>query len=209
LTNYKSFGENQWFPASFHYLACAARSSERYNEWYANAGYTRGVSNYTIDSVGCKFGEAAVNMFQKRAEDADNNAVLAINPIINLRGSYYIWGNRTTYGLESDLRASHFLNIRQLCSTIKKKVYVACRQLTFDPNSDMLWVNFCNSIKPLLEQMKADQGIADYKIIKQKTNRKAFLAVVIRIVPIEAVEDFDISIHLEDSLEGVIATAEE
>jgi hypothetical protein len=57
--------------------------------------------------------------------------------------------------------------------------------------------------------MKADQGIADYKIIKQKTNRKAFLAVVIRIVPIEAVEDFDISIHLEDSLEGVIATAEE
>ena len=73
----------------------------------------------------------------------------------------------------------------------------------------MLWVNFCNSIKPLLEQMKADQGIADYKIIKQKTNRKAFLAVVIRIVPIEAVEDFDISIHLEDSLEGVIATAEE
>lgn len=209
LTNYKAFGENQWFPASFHYLACAARSSERYNEWYANAGYTRGVSNYTIDSVGCKFGEAAVNMFQKRAIDADNNAELAINPIINLRGSYYIWGNRTTYGLESDLRASHFLNIRQLCSTIKKKVYVACRQLTFDPNSDMLWVNFCNSIKPLLEQMKADQGIADYKIIKQKTNRKAFLAVVIRIVPIEAVEDFDISIHLEDSLEGVIATAEE
>lgn len=215
LSEVSAFGNNQTFPASFHYLACAARSSERYSEWYANAGYTRGVSKYTIESVGCKFGEAAVNMFQKRASDPANNVVMAINPIINLRGSYYIWGNRTTFGLgavntpEGDLKASHFLNIRQLCSSIKKKVYVSCRQITFDPNSDMLWVNFCNSIKPLLEKMKADQGIADYKISKVKTNRKAFLSVIIRIVPIEAVEDFDISIHLEDSLEGIIATAEE
>lgn len=215
LSEVSAFGNNQTFPASFHYLACAARSSERYNEWYANAGYTRGISSYTIDSVGCKFGEAAVNMFQKRASDPANNVTMAINPIINLRGSYYLWGNRTTEALgatgtpNGDLRASHFLNIRQLCSTIKKKVYVACRQITFDPNSDLLWINFCNSIKPMLEKMKADQGIADYKISKVKTPRKAFLSVVITIVPIEAVEDFDISIHLEDSLEGVIATAEE
>lgn len=209
------FGGNTTFPASFHYLACAARSAEHFNEWYANAGYTRGISNLLIDTTTCKFGEAAVNMFQKRAADTANNVSLAINPIINLRGSYYIWGNRTTLALgdpktaEGDLKASHFLNIRQLCCTIKKKVYVACRQLTFDPNSNVLWDNFCNSIKPLLEKMKADQGIADYKISKVKTNRKAFLAASIRIVPIEAVEDFDISIYLEDSLNGIIATAEE
>jgi hypothetical protein len=217
LSKLSAFGNNKTFPASFHYLACAARSSERYNEWYANAGYTRGISSYTIDSVGYKFGEAAVNMFQKRAKDVANNALCAINPIINLRGTYYLWGNRTTFALgdpasaaDGDLKASHFLNIRQLCSSIKKKVYVACRQITFDPNSDMLWINFCNSIKPLLEKMKADQGIADYKILKVKNDRKAFLSVIIRIVPIEAVEDFDISIYLEDSLEGVIAaTAEE
>ena len=211
----ESFGNNQWFPASFHYLACAARSSERFAEWYANAGYTRGISKYTVEAVGCKFGEAAVNMFQKRVSDPDNDVVMAINPIINLRGTYYLWGNRTAETLgaagtdDGDLKASHFLNIRQLCCSIKKKVYVTCRQATFDPNSDLLWVKFCNSIKPLLDKMKADQGIADYKISKVKTKRKAFLSVIIRIVPIEAVEDFDISIHLEDSLEGIIATAEE
>jgi hypothetical protein len=215
LSEFATF-DNQWFPASFHYLACAARSSERFSEWYANAGYTRGVSDYTIEAVSGKFGEAAVNMFQKRSSDPDNNVVLAINPIINLRGTYYLWGNRTTFALgakdtdDGDLKASHFLNIRQLCSSIKKKVYVACRQITFDPNSNALWTKFCNSIKPLLEKMKADQGIADYKILKVKNNRKAFLSVIIRIVPIEAVEDFDISIYLEDSLEGTIAaTAEE
>lgn len=206
---------NQWFPASFHYLACAARSSERFAEWYANAGYTRGISKYTVEAVGCKFGEAAVNMFQKRASDPANNVTMAINPIINLRGTYYLWGNRTTETLgavntdDGDLKASHFLNIRQLCSSIKKRVYITCRQATFDPNSDLLWVKFCNSIKPLLDRMKADQGIADYKILKVKSKRKAFLSAVIRIVPIEAVEDFDISIYLEDSLSGVIATAEE
>ena len=215
LSEVASFGNNKTFPASFHYLACASRSSEHYNEWYANAGYTRGISNYTIESVNCNFGEAAVNMFQKRAKDPDKNVLRAINPIINLRGSYYIWGNRTTFDLgdkdktDGDLKASHFLNIRQLCSTLKKKVYVTCRQLTFDPNSEILWINFCNAIKPLLEKMKTDQGIADYKLSKTKTTHKAFLAVKIRIVPIEAVEDFDISVYLEDSLNGIIATADE
>lgn len=214
------FGDNDWFPASFHYLACAANSAERFNEWYANAGYTRGISNrYTIKSVGCKFGEAAVQMLQRRAAYVENNVTLldlAVNPIINLRGSHYVWGNRTTFPLgnandpiNGDLKASHFLNIRQLCSSIKKDVYMACRRITFDPNSDMLWINFCNLIKPLLETMKADQGIADYKIMKVKNKRKAFLSVIIRIVPIEAVEDFDISIHLEDSFDGVVATTEE
>jgi hypothetical protein len=144
LSEIASFGNNRTFPASFHYLACAARASELYNEWYANAGYTRGISKYTIDAVGCKFGEAAVNMFQKRASDPANNVTIAINPIINLRGTYYLWGNRTTEALgaegtdDGDLKASHFLNIRQLCSSIKKKVYVTCRQATFDPNSDTL-----------------------------------------------------------------------
>ena len=57
--------------------------------------------------------------------------------------------------------------------------------------------------------MKADQGISDYKIIKVKSDRKAFLSAIIRIVPIEAVEDFDISVYLEDSIAGTIANTEE
>lgn len=209
-----AFGGNKTFPASFHYLACAARSSATYNEWYANAGYTRGISKYTIEKVGCRLGEAAVNVLQRRT--ANDKIKLAVNPIINLRGNYYIWGNRTAHQLNEanstnpDLQASHFLNIRQLCSTIKKQVYMSCRQLTFDPNSDTLWTNFCNSIIPVLEDMKADQGISDYKILKVKNPRKAFLSAIIRIVPIEAVEDFDISVYLEDSIGGEItATVEE
>ena len=47
--------------------------------------------------------------------------------------------------------------------------------------------------------MKADQGIRDYKILKEATNQKATLKAKIRIIPIEAVEDFYLTVSLEDS----------
>jgi len=201
------------FPASFHYLACAAKAAETYNEWYAVAGFTRGISNYTIESLGCKLGEAAVDILEPRYATA--NITKAINLVVKIKNSYYLWGNRTAYALgakegnEGDLRASHFLNIRQLCTTIKKDVYVACRRFTFDPNSDLLWVNFCNAIRPTLEKMKSDQGISDYKFVKVKSSQKALLTAKIRIVPIEAVEDFDIKLYLEDSIGGITTDIEE
>jgi hypothetical protein len=58
----------------------------------------------------------------------------------------------------------------------------------------------------MLEQMKADQGIRDYEFVRDFTDRKALLKARIRIVPIEAVEDFEIGLYLEDSLEGVVLT---
>lgn len=223
------YNNNKTFPASFHYLACAANSSNNnYSEWYANAGYTRGVSKYTIESTGCKFGEIAVQALEPRfllkvgqektvdekgmAYMKDINATVAINLIIKIKSSYYLWGNRTGKKLgtrgasDGDLVAQHFLNIRQLSTTIKKQIYVTCRRLTFDPNSNMLWINFRSLLTPMLEQMKADQGIKDYKFVKNVTDRKALLSAKVRIVPIEAVEDFDIGLYLEDSLEDVIIT---
>ena len=57
--------------------------------------------------------------------------------------------------------------------------------------------------------MKADQGISGYKISRVATDKKALLVAKIRIVPIEAIEDFDISIYLEDSLSGIVVDVDE
>ena len=57
--------------------------------------------------------------------------------------------------------------------------------------------------------MKNDQGIRGYKVSKVANDKKALMTARIRIVPIEAVEDFDISLYLEDSLEGIIVSADE
>ena len=202
-------------PSSFHYLACAAKTAERFNEWYAVAGYQRGICNLPIKAVGCRFGEEAINALQPRYKNDTNNLNVAANLITSIKGSYYLWGNRTAFELgqentkDGNLRASHYLNIRQLCNTIKKQLYITCRKYTFDPNSDILWANFCADLRPLLEKMKGDQGIEDYKFIKIKTAQKAMLKAKIRIVPVYAVEDFDISLTLEDSIAGLVATVDE
>ena len=139
----------------------------------------------------------------------------ALNVIKTVKGNYYLWGNRTAELLldkndGGDLMASHFLNIRQLCTTIKKQAYVTSKRYTFDPNSDVLWINWQNGIRPTLEKMKGDQGIEDYKFVKRANNgQKAILKAKIRIVPIEAVEDFDITLTLEDSISGTTVEADE
>lgn len=200
------------FPASFHYLACAIASQQRFAEWYAVAGYTRGISSRPIRYTSLTFGEILINTLAPRVLTPKNNPYTkhAINLILSERGSYYLWGNRTAEPLDNDgLRFSHFLNIRQLCSTLKQIIYQASRTFTFDPNSDLLWVNFVNAIKPTLNGMQADQGIKAFMISRVATDQKALLKAKIRIVPIEALEDFDISIHLEDSLSGIIVQADE
>lgn len=202
------FANNKTLPGAFHYLACFMSSLKSgFREWYAAAGYSRGVSSYAIKTTTVKLGEIAINALEPRyVTNQETDPNIACNVIAYFRGSYYLWGNRTAYPLGDysageDLVAQHFLNIRQLCTTIKKQLYIACRRFTFDPNSDTLWVNFVNAIKPTLEEMKADQGIRDYKILKvyEEKPKKATLKAKIRIIPIEAVEDFDIEVRLEDT----------
>ena len=204
----EEFDSNTKFPGAFHYLACFANMlGSGFREWYAAAGYTRGVSKYKIDHTSVKLGEIAINALEPRCKTGNGTEpAFACNVIANFRGSYYLWGNRTAFPLHSkddqkygDLTASCFLNIRHLCATVKKQLYVACRRYTFDPNSDTLWFNFVNAIKPTLEAMKADQGVRDYRIMKVPTDKKATLKAKIRIIPIEAVEDFDLEVSLEDS----------
>lgn len=198
-------------PCSLHFLLCAAKAQENYAEWYAAAGYTRGIANKTIKYTTYNFGDLVINTLAPREPNSyigDNGK--AINLILNERGSYYLWGNRTAASLDKNgLKFSHFLNIRQLCTTLKQVIWEASRRFTFDPNSDVLWINFVNAVRPTLERMKGDQGIAGYRLSKVETTEKAVLKAIIRIVPIEAVEDFDISIYLEDNVEGLNVEADE
>jgi len=162
------------------------------------AGYTRGISDFNVVGSGCKLGESAIQVLQARTKE---NLTCAANMVVCIRGEYLFWGNRTANKLGDELVASDFFNIREICCTLKKQIYLACRQLTFDPNSDILWTNFKNKLTPILEKMKNDQGIEDYEFVKVADSRRALLNANIRIVPIEAVEDFEIGVYLEDSLE--------
>ena len=193
-------------PGSFGYLLAFAQSVANKPSWLAVAGASRGrIPSIVSPFVTIKYGEIEANALQSRESGA-----YTVNPICNINPyGVILWGNRTLnpVGLgvtqQQDLVASNFLNIRNLVSSIKKVLFTTSRGLTFEQNSDILWINFKSGITPLLDQMVWGNGIADYRLIKKKSNKKSTLKAVIRIVPIEAVEDFDITVEMADSVEIV------
>lgn len=204
---YKAAVVDDLLPGSHAYLAAFALSVQSNPSWLAIAGSTRGkIPGLVSPFVSIKYGELEANDLQSRVQGA-----ITINPVCNITPyGFILWGNRTLLPVGSgtvqqdDLVASNFLNIRNIVASIKKTLFVASRAQTFEQNDDILWINFKAMITPLLDQMKTGNGIADYRLIKQKATKKAQVKAIIRIVPIEAVEDFDLTIEMSDSIETVI-----
>lgn len=202
----EAYENNRTLPASFHYLACAAycMNELRSKEYQAFAGEYRGICKYTIEKTSLKLGELAVNKLEPRRIKDATSLQYAVNPIVLLNGSYYLYGNRTGAKLnKDDLQWRHFLNVRQLCCTVNKTVYDVCKRYRFDPNDDILWTNIRVGVSPVLDSAKASRGIRDYKIVKLVNARRALVSGRIKMVPIEAVEDFVMNLSLENSIDGL------
>lgn len=193
-----NFTSSQTLPASYAYLASFANSTISNPNWFAIAGSKRGIIP-KLDKPLTKFGELEANALQSR-DDGD----ISINPIclVNPYG-YIIWGNRTLNPINGNLTASDFLNIRQLITDIKKQLFIVSRALTFEQNTNTLWNKFKSMITPLLERMQTSQGIEGFKLTKVNSDEKGTVYAKIKIIPIEAVEDFTLDVELADSLSTV------
>lgn len=197
LYSIRTLGVNTTMPGSFAYLKCLANSLKLNDAWYAIAGVTRGLVGDLIQLTHPISG-AMSDLLQNGA--AGDKIGRAINPIVNIKPyGNCIWGNRTLFKNDAGLVASSFLNIRMLSDAVKKAVYVAAKKMTFELNTDILWLNFKSEIIPTLESMIAGNGLSNYKISRKSTNKKATVACVIRLYAVEAVEDWDITIELSDS----------
>ena len=197
-------------------------------EWLAIAGATRGAipGSYKVDGF---LKEEKIDSMQLRTYDEANP--IAINPIVNMNPwGTRIWGNRTclpntnvtTDGeVASDdggnvaasptdqLVASSFANIRIVLCDIKKDISKADRQYQFEQNTDVLWVNFTSSVNSLLEQMKSSYGIVGYRWKRDSANeQRGELRAILQVTPIEAVEDFTVTVELKDSLDNNVQIAE-
>lgn len=186
-------------PASFGYLSAFAASTQVNPNWYAVAGVSRGIPSGLI-GLSQNITNTIADLYQPR-----NN--VAINCITNVKPyGYTIWGNRTlkNNSADGDLKALSFLNIRVLTCDLKKTLYQACKRYTFENNTDITWLNFKSQIEPVLAKMLSGNGIASYQIIKVATTKKATIEAIIRLVPIEPVEDWFITIELTDGVEANI-----
>ena len=202
-------------PGSFAFLSAYARSVKNNPNWYAAAGFMRGQIPSISEPI-YKYGDADSAVLQCRDINGDgsfgssDNLGYAINPISEIdTAGYIVWGNRTLLDNKTagGLTGSSFLNVRNLCCDVKKTLYRAARKYTFEQNNDILVVNFNSELTPLLDRDLSGNGIRGYKLIPQATNIKGRLKEIIKIIPIEAVEDFDLTVEMTDSLETVSENA--
>lgn len=190
-------------PAEFMWMNAYLTSIKNGNaEWLAVAGSSRGAASISDLSCG-PVTESTLNTIQgSEASTYSINPVLTANP-----WGVRIWGTRTALPIQKDdegnakIVASNFANIRVLLCDLKKRLYKASKKYQFDQNTDVLWVQFKSYVNTLLDEMKLSYGIAGYrwqKITEGVANNK--LACTLQIVPVEPVDDFDITIDLSDTL---------
>lgn len=197
----KVVGSYVSMPPSFGYLAALANSIKTNASWLAVAGASRGQipGLYTEKpfNLSKKITNAIAESGYQNRDSVSINAITEIKPF-----GYRIWGNRTlkhnSATGEANLTATSFLNIRNMVSDIKQVVYAACKKYTFEQNNDVLWLNFKAAIEPTLNQMKTGAGLSGYKIVKGTTTEKAKLVATIKLYPLYAVEDFEITVEMLD-----------
>jgi len=186
-------------PASFGYLLAYATSIKSNANWFAAAGTARGYIPGLIKPV-FDVGESLMHVLQNDAESG-NSLNIMVNPIYNAGTyGYRIWGNRVVNKTSAVLadRYMNFLNVRMLLCDIKKQIYHTAMRCTFEPNDDIVWINFKTLANSLLDRMKSGRGISWYKWTKEVAEQKATIKATLTIQPIEAVESFDINIILTD-----------
>ena len=178
-------------PASVAYLDAFGTSVINYPPYYAMAGRLRGNISGTPTR---ELGDLDVEVLS-----VEENGV-AVNPITKVDPyGILVWGNRTLFKNGDGLVASSFLNIRQLCSELSKTLYSQSLAYMFEQNSDRLWINFKSKISEVLDGMKTNLGIKGYKIIKLTPDTRAQIKALVKVVAVEAVEKFDLTIELVDN----------
>lgn len=212
-------GSSQWsvfMPASLAYLSSLSTQLKNYNPWLAVSGVSRGKVPYfgSLHTNYALTNNVADSYQSVPSDEISDQALISINPITYIRQyGYCIWGNRTLRNNKLGTKASSFLNIRNIVSDIKKKLYETSQQLLFEQNTDVLWLNFKSQVTPLLDNMVSNYILSDYKLTKYNIDPDsgdpvpAYMVLAsLKIMPINSVEVFDLTIQLENN---EISVAEE
>lgn len=179
-------------PGSFGYLLSYANSVQNNPNYYAIAGVTRGIV-LTLKQPNEVITGAKAQALQEG--NININPITFVNPY-----GYCIWGNRTlNKNIDEELVASSFLNVRILANDVKKLLFRSSKRLTFENDTDILWINFKSLVEPELENMISGNGLTGYRLLRKASTKRATVEVVVRLYVVEAVEDFDITVELTDS----------
>lgn len=118
--------------------------------WFAPAGISRG-------DVNCVYAHTVTKL-----SDEDTLYEGRINPVKTFANDgVKIWGQKNLQVAESQLNR---IAVRRLLLRMRKLIAIACRSLIFDPNDKSMKNAFISLVTPILDNIKTNRGISDYKL---------------------------------------------
>ena len=186
---------NTGMPGSYTYLMKLADANVGGKRWDSVSGIQRGVVNSIYSGSIIKMDKYTLDNVIQTKVGRSYNGIVKVRPY-----GWTIWGDRTLLANDegTGLKATSFLSIRLMICDIVKRAYNAAINNTFESNNDITWTNYKLEIQTLLDRMVASGKLASYKLVRKATTDRAKIACIIRLVPNEPVEDFDIYIDLQN-----------
>lgn len=153
--------------------------------WFAPAGISRGDVNCVRAHYVTKLSDEDV-LYEGR-----------INPIKTFASDgVKVWGQKNLQKRESQLNR---IAVRRLLLRMRKLVAISCIGLIFEPNDSTTKNKFLSTVTPILDNIKANRGISDYKIEVNDTleaRERRELPAKIFFKPYNALEYIDLNFIL-------------
>jgi phage tail sheath protein FI len=150
-------GEDVWLPSSGYVVADMVRSAALSSPWAAPAGFSRGVINGIKD--------LAINPTQKHR---DQLYKINVNPIAFFPGDgFVIFGQKTLFNKPS---AFDRINVRRLFLVLEKTTKNLLKYFIFEPNTFSTRARLVQSLSPIFNRAKNNDGLYDFRIICDERN---------------------------------------
>lgn len=156
--------------------------------WSAPAGMNRGgLQQFDVIDVIDRL------TFSDRNDLYDNR----INPITVFKGEgAVVFGQKT---LQVKASALDRINVRRLLIFAKKTIASAARFLLFEPNNSSTWQRFLNTVNPILDNVRQNQGVERFRVVMDASTNTAdtidrnIMSGKIFLQPTKAAEFIDLS----------------
>lgn len=139
-----------YLPATKDVVRNFAQTDNQTFPWFAPAGLERG-------DVNCVRAH-----FITKLADEDALYEGRINPIKTFAtDGVKVWGQKNLQIRESQLNR---IAVRRLLLRMRKLIAIACRSLIFEPNDPVTKNMFLTAVTPIMDNIRANRGISDYRI---------------------------------------------
>jgi len=161
-------GSPLWMPPSVVALGTMASSQEKSDVWFAPAGFNRG--GLTDGASGLQVVDVREKLTQPQRDKLYENN---INPIASFPSEgIVIYGQKT---LQITPSALDRINVRRLMIHLKKEISGISSRILFDQNLKVTWARFLGQVRPFLENVQTNFGLADFRVVLDEKTTTADL----------------------------------